>query len=145
MPEWRAHSKHVFVLSHAGRPVYVRYGDESKLAGLIGVMSGLVSFVSDRLKDTINVITTTSPPVINSAPLAKADRPVTIVFKLMGPLWFVIASRTGESVATLTQQMLVVHSQIISILTGSIHKVLTTKPRTDIRNLLLGKNILLMI
>lgn len=42
---WRAHRKHVFVLSEAGKPIYSRYGSEEALSSTMGVMMALVSFV----------------------------------------------------------------------------------------------------
>uniref|UniRef100_UPI00398F58A0 vacuolar fusion protein MON1 homolog A-like n=1 Tax=Pristiophorus japonicus TaxID=55135 RepID=UPI00398F58A0 len=44
-PSWRAHRKHVFVLSEAGKPIYSRYGNEEALSSTMGVMMALVSFV----------------------------------------------------------------------------------------------------
>lgn len=37
-PSWRLHEKHVFILSLAGKPIYSRYGNEDKLATIMGVM-----------------------------------------------------------------------------------------------------------
>lgn len=42
---WRAHRKHVFVLSEAGKPIYSRYGNEEALSSTMGVMMALVSFI----------------------------------------------------------------------------------------------------
>ena len=36
-PAWALHRKHIFILSSAGKPIFSRYGDESKLAPLVGV------------------------------------------------------------------------------------------------------------
>lgn len=129
-PKWKLHKKHVFIMSSAGKPIYCRYGDESRLADFIGVLSGLVSFVSDREGDQIQSITTSTPRSGAAA--------LTIVFKMVGPIWLVMASRSGESQAVLSMQLQAVHSQIISILTGSVQKILTQKPQFDIRNLLVG-------
>ena len=46
-PAWAKHEKHVFILSLAGKPIYSRYGNEDKLASIMGVMQALVSFVED--------------------------------------------------------------------------------------------------
>lgn len=37
----------MFILSLAGKPIYSRYGNEDKLASIMGVMQALVSFVED--------------------------------------------------------------------------------------------------
>jgi vacuolar fusion protein MON1 len=130
-PKWKKHRKHMFIMSSAGKPIYCRYGDESRLADFIGVLSGLVSFVSDREGDEIQSITTATPRGAGMPPL-------TIVFKTVGPIWLVMATRSGESFSILTQQLVTLHSQIISILTGSVQKILSQKPQFDIRNLLVG-------
>jgi vacuolar fusion protein MON1 len=49
---WPKHKKHVFILSSAGKPIYSRYGDESSLAGFVGVLQAIVSFIADD-DDTI--------------------------------------------------------------------------------------------
>jgi hypothetical protein len=45
--QWLAHEKHFFVQSSAGKPIYSRYGDESKLSNLMGIFQALVSFYQD--------------------------------------------------------------------------------------------------
>jgi hypothetical protein len=128
---WKKHRKHVFILSNAGKPIYCRYGDESKLVGFVGVLSGLISFVGDREDDSIQSITTQHR-------VGHTEAPLTMVFKTIGPIWLVIASRSGESVLCLTQQLVVLHAQILSMLTSTVHKHLISNPRLDIRNLLVG-------
>ena len=49
---WALHRKHIFVLSSAGKPIFSRFGDESLLAPLAGVLQALISFVSES-GDTI--------------------------------------------------------------------------------------------
>lgn len=49
---WVKHKKHVFILSNAGKPIYSRYGDESSLAGFVGVIQAIISFIQDD-DDTI--------------------------------------------------------------------------------------------
>ncbi|VDL91039.1 unnamed protein product [Schistocephalus solidus] len=48
---------HVFVLSDAGKPIYSRYGDETKLAHLMGVMQALVSVASQDGDELRTIIT----------------------------------------------------------------------------------------
>ena len=50
----------------------------------------------------------------------------------------VAISRTSESAQRLETQLDYAHSQIISVLTGSIVRVLEEKPGYDIRNLMGG-------
>ena len=70
---WALHKNHIFVLSSAGKPIFSRYGDESRLAPLVGVLQALVSFTRDR-NDTIRYIK------------AGAHH---VVFVLRGSLYFV--------------------------------------------------------
>ncbi|GAA0146438.1 hypothetical protein LIER_36314 [Lithospermum erythrorhizon] len=50
---WRKRKKHYIVLSHSGKPIYSRYGDEHKLAGFSATLQAIISFVEnggDRVK-----------------------------------------------------------------------------------------------
>ncbi|KAL0417721.1 UNVERIFIED_CONTAM: Vacuolar fusion protein MON1 [Sesamum radiatum] len=50
---WRKRKKHFFILSHSGKPIYSRYGDEHKLAGFSATLQAIISFVEngrDRVK-----------------------------------------------------------------------------------------------
>lgn len=49
-----------------------------------------------------------------------------------------MVAKTNESVDQLLTQLKYMHSQIISILTITAHKLLTDKPQFDLRNLLGG-------
>ena len=40
---WRCRRKHIFILTNAGKPVYARYGDESVLSSLFGVVQALLA------------------------------------------------------------------------------------------------------
>lgn len=120
--KWKNHKKHVFILSWAGRPIYTRYGDEASQSSLMGVFSGIISLVTDGGDEIKSV---------------RAGK-MTLVFKLMGPIWLVCASSTGEPIEIIENQLEYLHSQIISILTKQIHIMLDKKPQLDIRNLLGG-------
>lgn len=120
--KWKNHGKHVFILSWAGRPVYTRYGDEANQSSLMGVFSGVISLVADG-GDEIKYV--------------RAGKMV-LVFKCCGPIWLASACSTGEPVEMIEQQLVALHSQIISILTNQIHIMLDRKPQLDIRNLLGG-------
>mmetsp|Transcript_53083 Transcript_53083/g.88242 ORF Transcript_53083/g.88242 Transcript_53083/m.88242 type:complete len:107 (+) Transcript_53083:80-400(+) len=45
--DWVSKEKHMFVLSSAGKPIYTRHGDESKLSSLMGVIQAIISFIKD--------------------------------------------------------------------------------------------------
>ncbi|KAL6506388.1 hypothetical protein OROGR_024569 [Orobanche gracilis] len=44
---WRKRKKHFFILSHSGKPIYSRYGDEHKLAGFSATLQAIISFVEN--------------------------------------------------------------------------------------------------
>jgi First Longin domain of FUZ, MON1 and HPS1 len=45
---WRSKSKHFFVLSSAGKPVYSRFGDDGIISGYTGVIQAIISFFEDH-------------------------------------------------------------------------------------------------
>eukprot|EP00471_Norrisiella_sphaerica_P009999 CAMPEP_0184492186 /NCGR_PEP_ID=MMETSP0113_2-20130426/22549_1 /TAXON_ID=91329 /ORGANISM="Norrisiella sphaerica, Strain BC52" /LENGTH=430 /DNA_ID=CAMNT_0026876859 /DNA_START=1 /DNA_END=1290 /DNA_ORIENTATION=+ len=119
-PDWFRHKKHVLICSWAGRPIFSRYGDESKLAAYMGVISAIISNFQ-RCKDNVRSI------------VAGRHK---FVFLVEGPIYLVAISCTGESELQLRLQLEHVHLQIISILTGSIHNTLRNRPQYDIRGLM---------
>jgi hypothetical protein len=119
---WRNKKKHIFILSSAGKPIYTLHGDCDKLAGIMGVLVGLISFVTDN-NDTIKSV------------IAGDHK---IVFLLKGPIYLALVAKTNESIEQLNVQLDHMHSQIISVLTISAHKMLTDKANLDLRNLLGG-------
>ncbi|KAH9700628.1 vacuolar fusion protein MON1-like [Citrus sinensis] len=52
---WRKRKKHFFILSHSGKPIYSRYGDEHKLAGFSATLQAIISFVENG-KDRIKLV-----------------------------------------------------------------------------------------
>eukprot|EP01126_Amoeba_proteus_P042865 TRINITY_DN4670_c0_g3_i4.p1 TRINITY_DN4670_c0_g3~~TRINITY_DN4670_c0_g3_i4.p1 ORF type:complete len:263 (+),score=35.67 TRINITY_DN4670_c0_g3_i4:96-884(+) len=121
-PGWRKKKKHIFLLSSAGKPIYSRWGDADKLAGIMGVIVGIISFVNDN------------DDCIKSVIFGKHK----IVFYLQGPIYCAMVAETQESPTQLVKQLSYMHSQIISILTITAHKLLKDKPQFDLRNLLGG-------
>ncbi|KAK9799714.1 hypothetical protein WJX73_002348 [Symbiochloris irregularis] len=119
---WRQQRKHLFVLTHSGKPVYSLHGDENALAGLMAVMDALISFMKDQ-GDSLQSV--------------RAGRHI-IVFLERGPLYLVAAAATGEPVSVLHLQLHLLHSQILCILTDGFQKVLTRNARFDTRRLLGG-------
>lgn len=119
---WRKKKKHIFMLSSAGKPIYTLHGDCDKLAGIMGVLVGLISFVSDN-DDTIKSV------------VAGQHK---IVFLIKGPIYLALVAHTNESIEQLNSQLDHMHSQIISVLTKSAHDMLRNKPNLDLRNLLGG-------
>ncbi|XP_016058219.1 PREDICTED: vacuolar fusion protein MON1 homolog A [Miniopterus natalensis] len=120
---WRLHQKHIFVLSEAGKPVYSRYGSEEALSSTMGVMVALVSFL-EADKNAIRSI--------------HADG-YKVVFVRRSPLVLVAVARTRQSAQELTQELLYIYYQILSLLTGAqLSHIFQQKQNYDLRRLLSG-------
>ncbi|RUS16632.1 hypothetical protein BC937DRAFT_90978 [Endogone sp. FLAS-F59071] len=125
---WTTHKKHFFILSSAGKPVWTRYGDESRISSLMGVIQAIVSFFADN-DDSIRSIN------------AGQHR---FVFLLKDPLYFVAVARTGESESQLRDQLLYLYNQILSVLTGAqLTKIFEQRINFDLRRLLGGTEVFL--
>ncbi|KAL7061169.1 hypothetical protein AAHC03_09298 [Spirometra sp. Aus1] len=119
---------HVFVLSDAGKPIYSRYGDETKLAHLMGVMQALVSVTSQDGDELHTIIT--------------EER--KIVFRTCGHLILVAVGPQVAPTAHLNTVLKYVYNQIVSALTVQrIEKWFTQKHNLDLRNLLIGDSRIL--
>ena len=121
-PSWLKHRKHLFILSSAGKPIFSRYGDESKLAPLAGVLQALISFVRESGDHIRHVV-------------AGAHR---VVFVTRGSLYLVGVSSSGESVPYIARQLHCLHAQIISILTSKVESIFQRNASFDLRGLLGG-------
>ncbi|KXS14120.1 DUF254-domain-containing protein [Gonapodya prolifera JEL478] len=127
-PRWYAHKKHFFILSSAGKPIYTRYGDESKLSSFMGVVQAVVSFFAEE-EDGIRSIHTPTH---------------TFVFLFRWPLYFLCVSSTPESPAQLRDQLRTYHTQILSVITNAqLQRIFSQRASYDIRHLLSGTEIFL--
>ncbi|KAF9924766.1 Vacuolar fusion protein mon1b [Linnemannia zychae] len=125
---WTEHRKHFFILSSAGKPIYARYGDESRISSYMGVIQALISFYADN-DDTLRCIN------------AGEHR---FVFLLKTPLYLVCVSRTGESESQLRDQLGYLYAQIISVLTQSqMTRIFEQRNNFDLRGLIGGTEIFL--
>lgn len=88
-PTWKGQTKHIFILSEAGKPIYSLHGNEDKLAILFGIIQALISFVEN------------SQDVITSI----RAKGIQFVFMVKSNLIFVAASRTSMSVTQLQMQL----------------------------------------
>ena len=59
-----------------------------------------------------------------------------IVFIERGPLYLVAVAATGEPVAALAQQLSLLHSHLVAILTDGFDRTLARNPRFEPRRLL---------
>ncbi|KAF2879329.1 hypothetical protein ILUMI_26840 [Ignelater luminosus] len=121
--EWLGKSKHIFVLSSAGKPIYSRYGNEDRFASYFGIMQALVSFVQAD-DDSIRS-------------MHAGD--TKFVFLFREPLILVAVSKTEECTSQLTAQLNYVFNQIASMLTLSrLVKIYEQRRNYDLRRLLTG-------
>ncbi|CAI9105076.1 OLC1v1003926C1 [Oldenlandia corymbosa var. corymbosa] len=122
---WRKRKKHFFILSHSGKPIYSRYGDEHKLAGFSATLQAIISFVEnggDRVK------------------LVKAGKH-QVVFLVKGPIYLVCISCTEEPYESLKCQLELLYGQMILILTKSVNRCFEKNPKFDMTPLLGGTDV----
>ncbi|CAG8650694.1 170_t:CDS:10, partial [Ambispora leptoticha] len=125
---WARHRKHFFILSSAGKPIYTRYGDESKISSYMGVIQTIVSFFANA-NDSLRCI---------NAGQHK------FVFLLKEHLYLVAVSRTNESESQLRDQLNYLYNQILSVLTSTqLTKIFEQRINFDLRRLLGGTEIFL--
>nr|XP_010920712.1 vacuolar fusion protein MON1 homolog isoform X2 [Elaeis guineensis] len=119
---WRKRKKHFFVLSHSGKPIYSRYGDEHKLAGFSATLQAIISFVE------------------NSGDRVKFVRAGNhqVVFLVKGPIYLVCISCTEEPYGALRGQLELIYGQMLLILTKSVNRCFEKNPKFDMTTLLGG-------
>ncbi|KAF9978867.1 Vacuolar fusion protein mon1b [Actinomortierella ambigua] len=126
--QWISHRKHFFILSSAGKPIYARYGDESRISSYMGVIQAIISFFADN-DDSIRCI---------HAGVHK------FVFLLKPPLYLLCVSRSGESESQLRDQLGYLYAQIISVLThAQMTRIFEQRNNFDLRGLISGTEIFL--
>lgn len=126
--DWPPDSLNVFVLSEAGKPIYSRYGDESQLSSIMGVMQALVSFVANS-GDELNIITTSDKK---------------FMFVVRSHLILVAVGQMMDTSAHLFTSLNYVYSQILSSLTlQRLERMFSRHTNLDLRRLLVGDSRLL--
>ncbi|KAJ6895261.1 vacuolar fusion protein MON1 [Populus alba x Populus x berolinensis] len=122
---WRKRKKHFFILSHSGKPIYSRYGDEYKLAGFSATLQAIISFVEnggDRVK------------------LVRAGKH-QVVFLVKGPIYLVCISCTEQPYESLRGELELIYGQMILILTKSVNRCFEKNPKFDMTPLLGGTDV----
>ncbi|CAN6556976.1 unnamed protein product [Malus baccata var. baccata] len=122
---WRKRKKHFFILSHSGKPIYSRYGDEHKLAGFSATLQAIISFVEnggDHVK------------------LVRAGKH-QVIFLVKGPIYLVCISCTEEPYESLRVQLELIYGQMLLILTKSVNRCFEKNPKFDMTPLLGGTDI----
>eukprot|EP00732_Lithocolla_globosa_P000290 Lithocolla_globosa_v1_NODE_75_length_6869_cov_16.602289.p3 type:complete len:508 gc:universal NODE_75_length_6869_cov_16.602289:1667-144(-) len=125
-PNWVKHEKHFFILSSAGKPIYTKYGNESKLSSFMGIVQALISFLQDDDDSLRSIIA--------------GD--FKFVFLLKGNVYLLAVANTSESEVQLRDQLAYLYSHIVSVLTqGSLTRIFQQRNNFDLRNLLGGADI----
>ncbi|KAJ0627591.1 putative vacuolar fusion protein Mon1 [Helianthus annuus] len=119
---WRKRKKHFFILSHSGKPIYSRYGDEHKLAGFSATLQAIISFVENG-GDCVKLV--------------RAGKH-QVVFLVKGPIYLVCISCTEEPYESLRGQLELLYGQMILILTRSVDRCFEKNPKFDMTPLLGG-------
>jgi len=122
--------KHIFVLSEAGKPIYILHGDDDndQMVAMCGVMQALVSYVAD-CDDSIRSIRTPE---------------MTIVFLSRPPLLLVGSCRNHLTSQQLSVQLTYIYNQILSVVTLSqLTKIFDQKRNYDLRKMLGGSERLI--
>ncbi|KAJ1903096.1 Vacuolar fusion protein mon1 [Coemansia sp. IMI 209127] len=122
-PVWRARKRHFLVLSSAGKPIYSRYGDEAQMSTLMSATQAIISTFTD-MSDPIRTM---------------AIGNYTVVFHTQGPLYLLAASDRGDPEDLLRNELSLLHSQVVSILTAAqLTKIFEQRSSFDLRQLLGG-------
>lgn len=122
---WRRRRKHFFILSHSGKPIYSRYGDEHKLAGFSATLQAIISFIENG-GDRVNLI--------------RAGKH-QVAFLVKGPIYLVCISCTEEPYESLRGQLELLYGQMILILTKSVNRCFEKNPKFDMTPLLGGTDV----
>ncbi|KAL2557470.1 SAND family protein [Forsythia ovata] len=141
---WRKRKKHFFILSHSGKPIYARYGDEHKLAGFSATLQAIISFVENG-GDRVKVVRAWETPTLEHlgkiAVIGWNDlqiRSLHVVFLVKGPIYLVCISCTEEPYESLRGQLELLYCQMILILTKSLNRCFEKNPKFDMTPLLGG-------
>ncbi|KEP60377.1 UNVERIFIED_CONTAM: trafficking protein mon1 subfamily protein [Hammondia hammondi] len=127
-PAWYTHKRHVFIFTFSGKPVYSRYGNEESLSAFTGALSAIVSkmesfFFFQKKNDCLRCMNA-------------GDR--RFVFLRRGPLYLVSIDSISGNVQQIRSALMLVHRQLLCILTKGIEKTLYSRPNFDVRPLLGG-------
>ena len=109
-------SRHVFVLSSAGKPIYARHGEEDRLATLMPMISAIYDQFDDQ-GDPIQCI------------VAGRHR---FVFQKREPLYLLAISDQRDPEGLLIQQLQYVYQCVVSLVTDSRLAALKRNLRMDI-------------
>ena len=117
MASWKKHKKHILIFSSAGKPIYSRYGNESELSAMFGLLQAISSKLENGLK---------------SVRAGKRQ----FVFVVRGPIYLVAIAETEEPMEYLERQLEYLHAYILFHFTSSaLEDTFRRKPGYDLRDL----------
>eukprot|EP00948_MAST-09A_sp_MAST-9A-sp1_P000573 g573.t1 len=133
--QWGRKSKHILILSHAGKPIFSRYGNEQQLSSITSLLQAVLAKTDGKLQC---ITCSRGKSRNNNRGHGRESYDRMLVFLCEGPLILVAISSTGETEAQLRRQLRFLYAQIISILTVKGTEVLYRNPGFDLRRLLMG-------
>ncbi|MES1913186.1 MAG: hypothetical protein MHM6MM_005401 [Cercozoa sp. M6MM] len=127
-PIFRQQDKHVFCFTWGGRPVYSRLGQRMHMLPFFAAMLALVSLIQ---------ASGNTPRVVRTG-----DR--IFVFETSEPLLFVAVGKIScNSENQLRQELRMLRSQLLSVLTPAILEAVEHRPTLDVSSQLQGTDMLL--
>ncbi|KAH9616784.1 hypothetical protein KSS87_016112 [Heliosperma pusillum] len=137
---WRKRKKHFFVLSHSGKPIYSRYGDEHKLAGFSATLQAIISFVENGRNES--AISNSLHYFLRGdrVKLVRAGKHqrYNIEAYLAHRCSPAMQSMPQEPYDSLRGQLELLYGQMILILTKSVNRCFEKNPKFDMTPLLGG-------
>lgn len=126
----RKHRKHVFVLTSAGKPVFTRHGNVAEFSELFAVFQVLIAMARQGCGGDTE---TQGRQSRNLRRITAGD--MNMHFYLEGELFYVLATRTGESARSCVQQLRQLHLQVLSFV-PNICSILSKNSSYDVRQLI---------
>ncbi|CDJ52134.1 hypothetical protein, conserved [Eimeria brunetti] len=126
-PSWYRHKRHTFIFSYSGKPVYSRYGKEENLGAFAGALSAIVSKLERFRGD--------KPPDVVRHFRCFGGR---FVFLPRGPFYLALFDRQSINNNVARAYLMLLHRQLVCILTKEVERTLLIRPSFDVRPLMGG-------
>ncbi|EKG04558.1 hypothetical protein TCSYLVIO_004379 [Trypanosoma cruzi] len=124
------HSKHVFVFTSAGKPVFTRHGDEEEFTELFGIFRVLMAMAQQRHGDAAAMRQRQRE---NLHCITAGD--LYLYFCVHGELFYVLVTRVNESMRSCMRQLRQIHLQLVSLV-PNVCSILSRHPSYDLRRLI---------
>ncbi|CDI73966.1 hypothetical protein, conserved [Eimeria praecox] len=126
-PSWYRHKRHTFIFSYSGKPVYSRYGKEENLGAFAGALSAIISKLERFRGD--------KPPDVVRHFRCFGGR---FVFLPRGPFYLALFDRQSINNGIARAYLMLLHRQLVCILTKEVERTLLIRPSFDVRPLMGG-------